>query len=274
MRILMTTGGSLHSETALWFGGEIATLTQEPPTILTVIENEDARAHADKVLARATRIIAKIAPEVKTKVRVGKPETEILAEATEGGYDLLIIGERQLHSLRTKLLGSVPKRILQKAPCALLIAKGQIESIRRMLICDSGASEQAALLSLVKGPLAVLLRNNIQVTVLHVMSQISAGPGVQGTQLRADAEQLITAQAPEGEWLARDSHLLEEWGIHPETKIRHGFVVDEILAEANGEGYDLVVLGTNAAEGWSHYLLEDITSKVVQSLDRPVLVMR
>ena len=110
--------------------------------------------------------------------------------------------------------------------------------------------------------------------MLHVMSQISAGPGVQGTQLKADAEELISARAPEGEWLVRDSHLLEERGIHPETKIRHGFVVDEILAEANGEGYDLVVLGTNAAEGWSHYLLEDITSKVVQSLDRPVLVMR
>jgi nucleotide-binding universal stress UspA family protein len=106
------------------------------------------------------------------------------------------------------------------------------------------------------------------------MSQISAGPGVQGELLRADAEELISARAPEGELLKRDTALLNQRGIQPHTKVRHGLVVDEILAEANGQDYDLVVIGMHAAKGWSRYLLEDITTKVVEGIGRPVLVMR
>ena len=274
MRILMTTGGSLHSETALWLGAEIAALTSSTPTILIVIESEEARDHADKVLKRASNIVTRVGSEAKTKIRIGKPKAEILAETMEGDYDLLIIGERQLHSLRTRLFGSLPKRVLQKAPCALLIAKGQIKTIQKVLICDSGTREYTALPVIVESPLFTLIENDVHVTVLHVMSQISAGPGVQGEQLRANAEELITAHAPEGELLARDASLLNKRGIQPETKIRHGLVVDEILAEANGEDYDLVVLGTHAAEGWSRYLLADITAKVVEGIGRPVLVMR
>jgi len=274
MRILMATGGSLHSETALWLGAEIVALISSPPTILTVIDNEKGRTQAEKVLQRATNMISRAGSETQTKIRVGKPEVEILAEANEGDYDLLIIGERQLHSLKTRLVGSLPKRVLQKAPCSLLIAKGRIKTIRKVLICDSGTREHTALPAIVGSPLFTLIENDIKVTVLHVMSQISAGPGVQGEQLRANASELITAQAPEGELLVRDSLLLKERGVQSETKIRHGLVVDEILTEANRGDYDLVVIGTHAAEGWSRYLLEDITAKVVAGIGRPVLVMR
>lgn len=274
MLILMATGGSLHSQTALWLGAQIATQTSLPPTILMVIENEAGREQAQKVLQRAANIVARSGVEAQTIIRIGKPETEILAEAIEGDYDLLIIGERQLHSLKTRLVGSLPKRVLQKTPCSLLIAKGQIETIRHVLICDSGNTEHSALPAILESSLFSLIENSDHVTVLHVMSQISAGPGVQGEQLRANADELISAHAPEGEMLVRGVTLLNKRGIQPETKIRHGLVVDEILTEANGWDYDLVVIGMHATEGWSRYLLEDITAKVVEGIGRPVLVMR
>jgi nucleotide-binding universal stress UspA family protein len=109
---------------------------------------------------------------------------------------------------------------------------------------------------------------------LHVMSQMGAGPGVEGGQLRANAEELIQAQAPEGELLERDIHMLGQLNVHTEPKVRHGLVVDEILTEAQSGDYDLVVIGAHRGEGWRRILLDDLAHQIIVQLDRPVLVVR
>jgi nucleotide-binding universal stress UspA family protein len=109
--------------------------------------------------------------------------------------------------------------------------------------------------------------------VLHVMSQISAGPGVSGEQLRIGAERLIVDRAPEGELLQRDITALEAIGIRAWAKVRHGLVVDEILQEVRGEAYDLVVIGAYRGVGWHRILLDDLAHRLVVELDRPVLIV-
>jgi nucleotide-binding universal stress UspA family protein len=106
------------------------------------------------------------------------------------------------------------------------------------------------------------------------MSQISAGPGVRGRQLRSDADALIHEHAPEGDLLRKDVWALEQSGLHPEPRVRHGLVVDEILDEARIGDYDLVVIGAHQRAGWQAFLLEDLSNKIVMGLDRPVLVIR
>jgi nucleotide-binding universal stress UspA family protein len=56
--------------------------------------------------------------------------------------------------------------------------------------------------------------------------------------------------------------------------VRHGLVVDEILAEAQRGDYDLVVIGAYRSEGWQRILLDDQAHKIIVQLDRPVLVVR
>jgi len=106
------------------------------------------------------------------------------------------------------------------------------------------------------------------------MSQIGAGPGVSGTQLRAAAETLMAEQTPEGKLLERDIHILEEVGVHPHPKVRHGLVVDEILAEAKEGDYSLVVIGASPGQGWRRILLDDLAHQIIVKMDRPILVVR
>jgi nucleotide-binding universal stress UspA family protein len=155
----------------------------------------------------------------------------------------------------------------------VIIAKGKIGPINRILLCDSGA-ESASLLNRFTTQLNRLATDEIDLTVLHVMSQITAGPGVPGRQLRAEAEELIAEQAPEGELLAQDIHLLSRHQLYPQAKIRHGFVVEEIVEEARGGDYDLVVIGTNQEEGWRRFLLDDLAQQIIKEVDRPILVIR
>jgi nucleotide-binding universal stress UspA family protein len=274
MRILMATVGSPNSEAALRFGAQIAYRTGETPTILTVIRREADRPQADAILDSAAHLLKPSLPNLQIRARVGHPAEEILCEAEEGDYNLVVVGERQNHRLVTRfLLGSTAERVVEHAPCPVIIAKGKIGPIRHILLCDSGV-ENPPLLSRFNTQLAGLIVGGEAVTVLHVMSQMSAGPGVRGQQLRANAEELIQLHTPEGDLLEQDIQLLEKLNLHFRPKVRHGLVVDEILAEAREGGYDLLVIGAHRGQGWRRILLDDLARQIISQVDRPVLVVR
>jgi nucleotide-binding universal stress UspA family protein len=140
-------------------------------------------------------------------------------------------------------------------------------------LCDSGV-EDSSVVQKFKIRFAELLDGEEDITVLHIMSQISAGPGIRGQQLRSETDELIKAHTPEGDLLNRDVETLTKLGVHTTPKVRHGLVVNEILSEARSGDYDLVVIGANASKGWGHYLLDDLMHKILVQMDRPVLVVR
>ena len=53
---------------------------------------------------------------------IGKAAEEIIAEATEWGADLLILGPSRHGELAARLRGSVTLQVLQHAPCPVLVA--------------------------------------------------------------------------------------------------------------------------------------------------------
>lgn len=272
MKILIATGGSSHSEKALRLGAQIVQHANEMPMVLTVIRREADRLLAEAILQRAQYVVTDVAP-IETRVRIGQPAEQIIAEAREGGYDLVIVGERRSHTFKARVLGSTAVHVVEHAACPVIIAKGQIRPIQRILLCESGALIPS-LLSRFTAQLADILMGEEEITVLHVMSQITAWPGVPDQQLRASAEELIQVHAPEGEALASDLQVLSHPGIHAQAKVRHGSVVEEILAESEENEYDLVVIGAHREAGWQRVLLEDIAHDIIKRVDRPLLVVR
>lgn len=274
MRILIATGGSAHSEIALRFGAYVAASVGATPTLVMVIRQASDRPRAEAILARAPQLLQPTIPSAHTRIRLGHPAEEIIREAEEGSYNLVIIGERQRQDPVTHfLLSSTTERVVEHAPCPVVIAKGKIGPLLRILLCDSGA-DSLTLLSRFTAQLVELLTAETEVTVLHVMSQISAGPGVIGQQLRADAEELIEKHAPEGDLLEQDIQFLQQHNLHSRPKVRHGLVVDEILAEARSGDYGLVVIGAHRGMGWRRILLDDLAHQIIAKMDRPVLVVR
>ena len=284
MRILMVANDSLHARVVLCLGAQIARRAGEPPTVLAVSERKVDRtlASADVILARARKLLEPEVTNVRTKVRMGRLAEEIICEAKEGNYDLVIVGEKPRCNLFARfLLGSTAARVAKCAPCPVIIVKRKGGPINRILLCDSGAGNPWVRFS--AGPsapgcftarLADLLDDEGEITVLHVMSQMSAGPGVRGKHLRADAEELIGEHTPEGRLLEQDIHILDRLGIHLHPKVRHGLVVDEIMAEAQEGDYDLVVIGAYRDGGWRRILFDNLAQKIMIQLDRPVLVVR
>jgi nucleotide-binding universal stress UspA family protein len=274
MHILIATGGSPHSDVAVRLGGYVAEAANLPVTLLTVVRYRAGQGAADALLTRAATLLP-ASVEVRQVVRFGQPAEQILLAAAEsrkrGDHVLLIVGERTYHGLAKRIIAPTVKRILQRMPGSVLIARGQARPLKRLLICEGG--REPSLLQRLMAQLQPLLAGVDALTVLHVMSQMAAYPGVNGWELRADAEDLIEAQSPEGEILEEDLEELDRLHVYGVAKVRHGLVVKEILTEARAGDYDLVVIGAHQGRRWERFLLDDLAQEIVDLCDRPVLVV-
>lgn len=280
MRLLIAIDGSPNADAALRLGAQLsgAQLFQgqtsaQPPTVLTVIRRESERPQTQTTLALARELLGVKMGEVNTKVRVGRSAEEIVNETRENRYDLVILGKSSIQSLFTRFLGSTATQVAAHAPCSVGVATGEVGTLRRILVCDSGVHSPSLLNRFIR-QLGDLSAHQVTITVLHVMSQMAAGPSVRGEQLRADAAALIREHAPEGDLLMEDVKVLQKAHIEAIPKVRHGFVVDEILDEARQGNYDLVVIGAHKKEGWPDFLLDDLAKQIIIQIDRPVLLVR
>jgi nucleotide-binding universal stress UspA family protein len=119
-RILVGTDGSKTAARAVDRAVEVAASTGASLTILSaarldkgeaVVAGEAAR-HADAGVA------------IDTKVVDHDPVSALIDEARDGGFDLLVMGNKGMTGLsRFFQLGSVPNKVSHHLPCTLLIVK-------------------------------------------------------------------------------------------------------------------------------------------------------
>jgi nucleotide-binding universal stress UspA family protein len=281
MKILIAVS-SEHAEEVLCTGVEFARLTNSPITILNIIKKPGKRAKAQKVIdwALATCQTLKAGSdgsetniEIETKIRLGHPAEEIINEANEGSYDLIIVGTWPKQNFWHRLLAPTTERVVMQACCPVLIAKGKFRPLRHILLCVSGADTQSRAAHFLTD-IVNRTTGDLKISVLHVMSQFSAGLDVQEVwQLEAPAEELIEAATPEGQWLSKEIRILSQTRALIQPRVRHGLVVDEVLMETLEGDCDLVVIGAHRQNGWQRYLLDDLSHQIIIRADRPILVV-
>jgi len=271
MKILMCTDGSSHAAEALRFGALIAREARGPVTLLGVIENSGDERKVDRMLERTNNALCEYVPEVKTKIRHGHAAEEILKETEEKGYELVIVGSRGRRGITRFLLGSTAARLARYCQAPVLIVKGNRRNLTKILVCTGGAkpgekdTELASRLAALTGA---------SITVLHVMSQLPLTSEARLSDLEESTEVLLESDAREGVHLRKDLRILEGFGVEGQAKVRHGLVMDEIVAEVQEGDYDLIVIGAHIASGLQHFMLSDTTEQIVLGCERPVLVVR
>jgi nucleotide-binding universal stress UspA family protein len=273
MRTLIFVNDSPHIDGVLQCSAQIIAKSSAESTIMMVIpvNQSDKIQQAEMILSQSLDQMG--TNKLQKKVRIGDPVKEILNETNGENYELLILG--YLSPQRSNCLNpkSIFAQIVEGVPCSTLIVRGRKPKFNRILLCDSGSASAQSIRDFM-AQLAGLVEGQEQITVLHVMSQISAGPGIRGEELRSDAEELISAHSPEGDLLERDIQELKQTGVYPAPKVRHGLVVDEILEEARNGDYDLVIIGAYRPVGWQRFLLDNLARKIVSHIDRSILIVK
>lgn len=277
MRILMCTDGSPLADRALNYGAQLVKPANADVTVLGLVTSPGREAPVRAALDHAQSLWVNPA---EAKVRTGRSATEILAEATTGQYDLIVMGSRGRRGWQRVAFGSVAARLARSSPVPVLIVKGGRMVVQKVLACTSGdvRGERVARWG---GQIAAWLK--AQSTILHVMSQIATSPRANLEELSETAEEAIARQTREGTHLAHEVALMQAQGamVKATPKLRYGLVREEIVAEVAEGDYDLVVIGGHQAPdlGGSRslireYLLEDVTDHVIMDVDRPILVVK
>jgi len=148
-RILVPVDGSAGSKHALDALNEFFDLESAEITLLHVLETlwlpesreeeslgdgdidfaqgtqvlAEMRREAEQLLADAQARMAEHHPGVSTNIREGVPANEILSEADQGDYDLVVVGANEANDMKHSVLGSVSSKVAWNAPCSVLVVR-------------------------------------------------------------------------------------------------------------------------------------------------------
>jgi nucleotide-binding universal stress UspA family protein len=270
MRILLCTNGSSHSAQALKMGVRVAQKVASDVDILAVAEH-DREEEARRMAEAAAADLETAGIPVTIHRRNGQMAEEVVRQAKAAPYDLVIIGSRGRRGIVKLLLGSVALHIAEHAPASVLVVKGRVRDLTRFLICSSAGpvSEHTVRFA---SRLARALEASV--TLLHVMSQLPLAEDAVLEDLEASAEELIKRGSREGVHLGQMRDLLAVEGVAARAVARHGLVLDEIIAEAREGQYDLLVIGAHVTPGLNARLVGDLSTDILLTAKRPVLVVR
>lgn len=88
-------------------------------TVLPVVEPEVY----DGVAAEGVALLREAGVTAEPLVVWGRPAERIVEVAAEQGAEILVVGHRGLSGLKSLLLGSVAKHIIDHAPCSVLVVR-------------------------------------------------------------------------------------------------------------------------------------------------------
>jgi nucleotide-binding universal stress UspA family protein len=242
-----------------------------PPPVL----DEERRA---ELLEQLQRFTACVPRDVRLALRVEKCESvheAIQTFASSEGVDLLVMGSHGRSGFKRILLGSVAERVIRQAPCPTMIVSARAHDVVadapvrfRTILCPVDFSDN----SLLAAEYAVNLaeETDAQLRLLHVLSMppgleeleltlANVRAQVEGDRLRR-LEQLIPAEAP--------SYCTVQ------SAVRSGAVHQQILAAADEQPSDLIVLGAHGRGAVDAAFFGSNAARVARGANCPVLVVR
>jgi nucleotide-binding universal stress UspA family protein len=217
------------------------------------------------------------AARVRRLVPSGSGEQAIRQAYRDRKYDLVIIAPMERRGLARILFGSRVGSVIQETPASMMIARGMINSIRRMAVGISASPNNEYDVRLT----AILAQAfGAKVTLVHVMSQVPLTyTGMRDPRSRGAVELFLNSSDPAAAQLHSALRYMKERGIDAEIAVRDGLVADELRALCRdrheaGAPVDLLVLGAHArssVSGIDYY--EDIAVQVAQTAPVSVLIV-
>ena len=271
MNILICSDGTQASENAARLGGLLARATQSQVTLLGIAENPSDEQPLRQAIEQETDILRRTGVALQTAIQTGEPTAQILVETSAKKYHLIVIGSRRSMASGRSWQSHRTYEIIKAIEPPVLVAMGTCERLSRILLCSGGKHfiNDAVRLT---GTFAAAL--HAEVTLFHVMPE---PPAIYAhlTQLEEDVNALLASGSELGRNLVAEKRVLEKLGVVVKVRVRHGFVVDQLLDEMRDGNYDLIVSGSSRARGpLQHYIMGDVTERILEAAECSVLVAR
>jgi len=275
MRILVYTDGSKDAEQAAALLEKLGAARGGEVTIFAVSPRRDHEDELEQSADRIEHALEDDTTQVRTVIRLGDATRQLLEEAEQGRYDLVIVA-REHHGHPPRLrFRSTTHELARHVPSHLLVARNVPDRLRRILICSAAETPSAETVRLAG---LITAGSGAEISLLHVMSQVSLRADSPEEDLQTSAEGAIERHTPEGKHFEKSIRDLRAAGIAGEIHpiLRHGLVVDEVLDEIRQGDYDLLVVGSHrqpTLTRWLDILLDDVAGELLVKTPISTLVI-
>src|SRR6201995_2206478 len=271
MKILVCSDGSERARRALASEATIANATKAETTIFGIIEAEADEPRLLRVLREESGVFHQQSVQLEIVTKFGDPVAEIIRRTQETAYDLVVIGTERKGAQGFFLPSTKAYSITEAIAPPVLVVPASRPTIKGILICSGGGAYiQNAVIFTSK----IARELSAQVTLLNVTPQPAA---MHGTIFRRqeDAAALLNSNSALARNLRTEKEIIESAGVTAVVRIRHGIVINEILAEIEESDHDLVVVGSwPVRDALRNYAIGNVMREIVNRTDRPVLVIR
>jgi nucleotide-binding universal stress UspA family protein len=274
-RLPLPEGSAISVVTALARGPELYGAPEYTAVPLDAAESESVlAADLQEMLNQAAAPLRAAGRRVDTRVVRGRPASAILEEAEAIRPDLIVVGSRGHGPLATMVLGSVSTEIVDHAPCPVLVARHPV--VRRAVVAvDGSTSAERAVAVLRRWPVLAGIPTRV-VMVGPLADQLPTAaasplwpsrPLIEQPDVDRARERLMAA----GRWAADE---LLAAGMPATMDLRGGDPAHEIIKAAEGEGADLIVVGSRGLSALPRLVLGSVARKVLLHAPQSVLVVR
>jgi nucleotide-binding universal stress UspA family protein len=214
-------------------------------------------------LEAAEQVLGQRGLTVDAVVRRGQPAAAIVDEAAALDAELVVVGSRGLGWARSMLLGSVAAGVVDGTSCPVLVTRSP--SLHNVLLAvDETAPSAAAIEVVARWPIFEATRISV-LSVATAVPQYGDVPGGMHELVETTRQQRVADAA--ATTLRRSSR-------RAIARVRTGDAAARILAVAEGESVDLIVLGSRGRTGLRRALLGSVGREVLSSAKTSVLVVR
>jgi nucleotide-binding universal stress UspA family protein len=292
MNVLVATDGSKYGRWAMNWVAKLPFVKQPRVIALHVLDSawlrwpfrtrlevQRVKARAAKTLERAKQQLASLNLKGTARKEQGAVAQAILKRAPKRN-GLLVVGSQGLDAIDRFMLGSVSTKLIQHAPCPVLVVKGEAAPLRRITLATDGSDASARALEFVLtrfqpdrssgrgGPVP------IHVSVIHVIARsplapITIGSTISWIEYRERKVKEIGRKLLEG-----SVQKLIKAGFTAEPLCQVGNPAEKIMKAASKQHADLIVMGAKGLAAIDRFLLGSVSTRVVQHAKGSVLVVR
>lgn len=218
------------------------------------LKREEILKERQQVVEEAKRLGKKLGIKASGKIVEGiSPSEEILREAHDGDFDLIVAGSHGRSVLIESLLGGVSSQLIHHSKIPILVVKS-FRDFSSILMCTEGSKHAED---------AIRFASDIAVKAKARVTVLSVAP--------SDDPKIIEVAS---KIASKSAEILKEKGVEVEAKVRTGHPAEQILTEARSGEYPLLVMGYKGTSAVADLLLGDVASKVMHHSRRPTLVFR
>ena len=226
---------------------------------------EAGRKNAESIVEKAVGQLEGRGFRVTGLVEEGYPPSEILQQATAGGYALVVLGSGKSGLLRGASLGSVSTKVLHASPTSVMIVH-EVEADRGggVLVGIDGSAESESAVRAV-GELCDPERVDVRLSaVVKLADAVSLADDWSRLVSKGRDELLTQLRRRSDQDLARARKSLETKGFVVSSSLVEGNPRERLLEQAEETRADVVAVGARGRTGLERVLLGSVTDGIVR----------